>query len=31
VKLAYDGNVLIFVVIKYYNNEERARGMKHNG
>ncbi len=31
VRLAYDGNVLIFVAIKYYNKEERARGMKCKG
>jgi hypothetical protein len=28
VRLAYDGNVLIFVAIKYYNKEEGTRGMK---
>jgi hypothetical protein len=27
-RLACDGNVLIFVAIKYYNKEEGARGME---
>jgi hypothetical protein len=31
VKLAYDGNVLIFVTMKYFNKEEGARGMKDIG
>jgi hypothetical protein len=30
-RLAYDGNVSMFVAIKYYNKEEGAKGWKAKG